>query len=104
MRILVIATLFPNRAQPLHALFVGRRVRALARIADVRIVSPIPWFPGAGVLGRYRYRGAVPTSARVGDLDVVYPRFFSVPGVLKTRDAGALERAVRGALARMPDF
>ncbi|HVY62067.1 MAG TPA: glycosyltransferase [Planctomycetota bacterium] len=43
-------------------------------------------------------------SARVGDLDVVYPRFFSVPGVLKTRDGAALERAVRGALAAMPEF
>ena len=103
MRILVVATIFPNPAQPLHGLFVERRASALARLADVRVVSPIPWFPGAGLLRRYRYRSAIPASSRIGDLEVLYRRFLSVPGFLKGRDAPALGAAVRRALAGMGD-
>jgi teichuronic acid biosynthesis glycosyltransferase TuaC len=100
MKILVVASLYPNPAQPLHALFVERRARALSRIADVRVVSPVPSFPGASLLKRYRYRRDIPRVADVNGLQVTYPRFTSVPGLLKHRDAPALGLAVERALER----
>jgi len=86
VKVLVIATLYPNRSQPLHALFVEQRVRAMADRFPVRVLCPIPYFPLAGFLPRYRHRRAIPRRERRDGIDVHYPRFLSVPRFLKPLD------------------
>ena len=44
MRILVFTTVYPNPAQPLHGLFVAARTRHASRLADTKVVAPVPWF------------------------------------------------------------
>ena len=86
MKVLVISTLYPNRSQPVHALFVEQRVRAMAERFPVRVVCPIPWFPIAGWLPRYRHRRRIPRFESRSGIDVHYPRFLSVPMILKPLD------------------
>ena len=43
MRILVFTTVYPNAAQPLHGLFVAERTRHASRLADTKVVAPVPW-------------------------------------------------------------
>jgi teichuronic acid biosynthesis glycosyltransferase TuaC len=45
MKILVFTTLFPNGQQPNHATFVKERVRHVAKLCDVVVVAPVPYFP-----------------------------------------------------------
>jgi len=87
LRILVIATLFPNPVQPVHGVFVLRRMRHVADICDVHILAPIAWFPWATtVFQRYRQRIGIPTSATLDGLNVEYPRFLSIPRYWKPLD------------------
>lgn len=87
LRVLVISTLFPNPVQPVHAVFVYRRVSHVAERCDVRVLTPIPWFPFATHLFRaYRQRRGLPSEANVGSLAVRYPRFLSIPRILKPLD------------------
>ena len=50
MKILVISTMFPNNEQPNFGIFVKHRMAALAKLCQLKIVSPIPYCPLAGRL------------------------------------------------------
>ena len=77
MKVLVFTTVFPNPTQPLHGLFVAERTRHTSTLADVRVVSPVPWF---------RRAASHPHLAGDTSVPVEHPRFFYVPGVFKALD------------------
>ncbi len=54
MNVLVISTMYPNETQPVHAVFVEQRIRALAERVALVVVVPIPWFPFTGSLASLR--------------------------------------------------
>jgi len=86
-RVLTFTSLFPNPEQPLHGLFVRERIRALARVCDLRVVAPVPWVPPLPVLpARYAAYRRVAADERDGDTLVRHPRFLVVPKVLKATD------------------
>lgn len=92
MKILAIATLYPNSSQPVHGVFVEQRVRALAERVPVKVICPVPWFPVAEWLPRYRHRRLIPRREVRGGVEVLYPRFLSVPLFLKPLDGWFLYR------------
>jgi teichuronic acid biosynthesis glycosyltransferase TuaC len=62
LRILSVSTMFPSEALPVHAVFVRHRLLALARLADVRVLSPVPDFPlVARFVEKYAPRLRIPT-------------------------------------------
>jgi teichuronic acid biosynthesis glycosyltransferase TuaC len=87
MKVLVISTMFPNNIQPVFGIFVQQRIQRLARHCELKIVSPIPYFPLVGALKRYAYRAKVKLRLNQANLEVYYPRFFSIPMILKPLDA-----------------
>lgn len=106
LRVLSIATMFPSEALPVHAVFVRHRLLALARVADVRVVSPVPDFPFvARVVDKYAARLRIPreqTHARGGyRLLASYPRFFSIPAVAKPVEGFTLARAIVAEVERI---
>lgn len=101
MKVLVVSTLYPNRVQPVHALFVEQRVRAMARRFPVRVLCPIPSFPLAGALARYAHRDAIPLREERFGVEVGYPRFLSVPRFLKPLDGVFLQRMLAREAARI---
>ncbi len=86
MKVLVISTMFPNQAQPVHAVFVRNRISRVAKGCDVRVLSPIPWFPFGGLIGKYSHRKSIPKRDTMDGLSVEYPRFLSIPAILKPLD------------------
>jgi glycosyltransferase involved in cell wall biosynthesis len=102
VNVLVVSTLYPNAAQPVHAVFVEQRIRALARHASVMVLCPIPWFPFAGRLGRYAHRKDIPQRELRHGIEVHYPRFLSFPKILKPLDGLFLFAACRQAVRRLP--
>jgi len=101
MRVLVVSTMFPNRAQPVHAVFVRNRVARVAERCEVRVLSPIPWFPLAGCLQKYRHRRDIPRRDTLAGLSVEYPRFLSIPALFKPLDGFFLFLAVWFAARRI---
>lgn len=76
MRVLVFTTVFPNPTQPLHGLFVAERTRHASRLAEIRVISPVPWHRHSLASGEDPQHG----------LRVEHPRFFYVPGLFKCLD------------------
>lgn len=84
MRILTLATLFPNAARPNFGIFVERQTAALADRDDVEIVVVSPQAVPPWPLSRHpRYRAiaALPRHEHWRGLDVHRPRFPHIPGI-----------------------
>ena len=94
VRILCIATMFPNPRMPVHAQFVKQRLDALAKTADLIVLSPIPWFPGERHLARYANRSQIPPKTAANAYPTYFPKFFSIPAVLKPLEGVFLAFAV----------
>ncbi|MEA2696087.1 MAG: teichuronic acid biosynthesis glycosyltransferase TuaC [Myxococcales bacterium] len=84
LRVLIITKIFPNAEEPLSAPFNRQQFVALSRLCDVEVLATIPWFPAAGLFGRWSSTGrlaAVPAREIIEGVAVAHPRFFYVPRV-----------------------
>jgi Glycosyltransferase len=92
LRILSIATLFPDAARPNFGLFVEKSLRALAAQpgAELTIVAPVglPPFP-ASLHRRYRALRTLPLKEKWGGLTVHRPRFALIPRYGRAPQPGA---------------
>jgi len=82
-RILVISYLFPNSVYPNRGIFVLRRLKAIQRYADVKVINPILWFPFCSRLQRYKDYDRIPKKEVIDGIEVYHPRFLSIPLVFK---------------------
>ncbi len=87
-RVLVFSSLFPNAVTPNAGVFIRERMYRVGERIPVTVISPKPWFPGQGLIRRFRshFRPPVPARELQDGNEVLFPRFFSVPGVLKSLD------------------
>jgi glycosyltransferase involved in cell wall biosynthesis len=104
MRILSIATLFPNPVKPSFGVFVGNQMRAVAAggEVDLTMVSPIglpPW-PLSTREPYARLRDIPEVSAAVG-IKVHYPRFTLIPKIGADSNPGRIARAVLPLVRRL---
>lgn len=87
MKILVLSYLFPNSLYPDIGIFVLRRIKAIQQYCDIKVINPIPWFPGMSKINRYKNFHYIPTYEKIEGLDVYHPRYFSIPYFFKILDA-----------------
>lgn len=87
-RVLVLSSLFPHAGAPGAGLFVRERMFRVARQVPLTVVSPQPWFPGQGLIRRWRPHFRLPAARRETqqDIAVYLPRYVSLPGVAKSLD------------------
>ncbi len=83
MRVLSFSYCFPNHGNPTWGVFVYQRLAALARREEVRVCSPVPWFP----LVSARRAEPGPEKEIWEGLTVYRPQFFYFPAILKNHDA-----------------
>lgn len=100
LRILSVTSMFPNPRMPVHAQFVKQRLDALAKRADLVVVSPIPWFPGETLFRRFANRNGIPAKTDANAYPTAFPKFFSFPAILKPLDGYFLALAVWRFLKR----
>ena len=100
--VVVLSSLFPSSLQPGAGLFIRERMFRVGGQLPLAVVAPTPWFPLQGLLRRWRpgFRAGAPLHEQQSGFDVWFPRFLSVPGVLKGFDGlfmalGALPRLWR---------
>jgi glycosyltransferase involved in cell wall biosynthesis len=86
--IVVFSSLFPSSVQPHAGLFIRERMFRVGRELPLTVVAPVPWFPFQGVLRLWRphFRLTPPTREVQEGIEVLHPRFFSVPGFAKQLD------------------
>ena len=83
MRILTLTSLFPNSVDPVHGIFVYRRVSAMAQIngMEVEVIAPVPYMPSWIKVRRLSGFGRVPASELIGALSVHHPRYPLLPKI-----------------------
>jgi glycosyltransferase involved in cell wall biosynthesis len=104
LRALVFSTLYPNRAQPNHGIFVENRLRhTLAQGGiEATVLAPVPWFPLRHPrFGRYATYAAVPRLETRYGLEVHHPRYPVIPKIGARFTPAFLYQAARRALDRM---
>ncbi len=111
VKLLVLSSLYPSSARPRHGIFIENRIRHLVRHenVDVRVVSPVPWFPvDARWAGSYAEFARVPRSESRHGIEVSYPRFALLPKVGMTLApllmAAAMAPVLRRIIAAGFDF
>jgi len=97
-KILAISYLFPNYNQPNHGIFVLNRLKAMSKYADITVINPLPTSFLHRKLERFSHITKVPKTEVIGGLQVYHPRFFSIPGHLKTVEVFSYKNAVKSVL------
>ncbi len=83
LRILTFTTLYPSVVRPRHGIFVETRLAQLRRAtgAQVTVVAPVPWAPGAAaLLPAYALHARTPAMETRAGIPVHHPRFVNLPG------------------------
>lgn len=97
LRVLTLATLFPDVSRPRFGPFVERQTLGLAAHPDVelRVIAPVglpPW--PLSKLSHYRALSDLPRREKWKGLDVYRPRFLHIPGTQGRFDPAMLARAL----------
>lgn len=75
-RVLVLSRSYPNNLLPELGLWVKHLVRHCRDICELKVISPVPYFPPIKGLDRYsRFRGIIRHSSEDG-VEVFHPRFL----------------------------
>jgi glycosyltransferase involved in cell wall biosynthesis len=101
--IVVLSTLFPNPAQPTAGVFIRERMFRVGQNLPLTVLAPIPWFPLQGLIRYWRpnFRPCAPAREVQAGVEVLHPRFFSVPALLKRFDGLFLAVGILPTLLRL---
>ncbi len=101
--VVVLSRLFPHSGQPGAGLFIRERMFRVARHLPLVVVAPVPWFPGQGLIRRFRphFRPSAPRFEVQEGIPVYCPRFFSLPGAAKRLDSSFMALACLRLLRRL---
>jgi teichuronic acid biosynthesis glycosyltransferase TuaC len=96
LRVLTLATLFPDKTRPQFGPFVEMQTRGLAAHPDVEliVVAPVGLLPFGSLYPRYRSLATLPDVEEWKGLTVHRPRFRHLPRALALLDAGAIAKTV----------
>ena len=104
IRTLLFSTLYPSASRPVHGIFVETRLRELLGSAQVetRVVAPVPWFPSTHPrFGEFAKMAATPAHERRHGIEVLHPRYLTVPKLGMTLAPFLLAAASIGPIRRL---
>ena len=104
IRTLLFSTLYPSASRPVHGIFVETRLRELLGSAQVetRVVAPVPWFPSTHPrFGEFAKMAATPAHERRHGIEVLHPRYLTVPKLGMTLAPFLLAAASIGPIHRL---
>jgi len=81
MKILSLTSLFPNNVNPVFCVFIKERVRYLAKLHDLRVVAPVPYFPKIHLHRRWHEYSLVKSHEYIAGMKIYHPRYLITPRV-----------------------
>ncbi|MCB1867846.1 MAG: glycosyltransferase [Gammaproteobacteria bacterium] len=87
-KIVVYSSLFPHTGLPNAGVFIRERMFRLGKELPIIVVSPQPWFPGQRFIRYFKpyFRPSAPQLDIQSEVNIIYPKFFSFPGLFKYLD------------------
>jgi teichuronic acid biosynthesis glycosyltransferase TuaC len=87
-KIVVFSSLYPSQIRPTAGVFIRERMSRVVGHFPLAVVSPVPWFPFQGILRIWKphFRPQPVTFEEQNGIKVYFPRFLSIPGLLKSWD------------------
>ena len=102
MRLLIVTSQFPIACEPTRGRPIVQTVQELARLATVKVISPIAVYPRWAQPGSYVAHA--PGAVDGLDCDVEYLPYAALPGLTRPLNGWLCGRAIRAALTRFkPD-
>ena len=95
MKILSFSYCFPSKENPNWGIFVYQRLSALGQLENLKVCSPVPWFP------LLKGSESDPKEQQWQNLDIYRPRFFYFPGIMKNGDARLYARGLKNWLKEL---
>ena len=88
-RLIIFSSLFPNATQQTAGLFIRERMFRVGKKLPIVVVSPKPWFPGQGLIRKFRphYRPMPARTESQAGVEVLFPRFLAIPGIMRLLDS-----------------
>ena len=101
--LVVFSALFPSAVRPGAGLFIRERMFRVAQHRPLAVVSPQPWFPGQGLIRRFRpgYRPQAPALENQQGIRVYHPRYLALPGGFRRFDGRSMALASYFLLRRL---
>jgi glycosyltransferase involved in cell wall biosynthesis len=102
MNLLTFTTLYPNKAAPGQGIFVENRLRHLlaTKAATALVLAPVPFFPSAHpIFGAWARHAEAPAAEQRFGIDILHPRYVSIPRVGSAMSPYFLYRAAARTLA-----
>jgi teichuronic acid biosynthesis glycosyltransferase TuaC len=101
--IYVYSSLFPNQTNPTAGVFIRERAFRLRSAFGMVVISPQPWFPFQSLIRRFKpgYRPEVLQREEQDGVQVYFPRFFALPGVLRRLDGVSMAMCTLPLLSRL---
>ena len=91
-RVLFVSNLYPNPRESARGIFNQQTVHALAGELDIRVLAPVPWFPGKNSMA------GIPPRLDDHGVTVQYVRAFYTPGVLRNLHGDFFRRSIRATV------
>ncbi|HET9863202.1 MAG TPA: glycosyltransferase [Steroidobacteraceae bacterium] len=105
MRALLYSNLFPTSRDANRGLFTRQIAAELARLCDLEVAVPLPWFPSGRLAARLapayaREFGALAARQEFDGVVATYPRYPLIPRLSERAHDRFMYLGVRGAIAR----
>lgn len=115
IKILLFSNLFPNPAQPLRGNFVESLCKEMGKMAEITVISPLPWFPNTALIktlgnkinlltmlshDRLQY-SEIPYFVQWNGFDVYYPRYPFIPVLSRPFHPTLVTLAVFGLVKKL---
>lgn len=104
MRVLTVSSLWPNKAQPNHGIFVENRMRRVHETgrAEVTVIAPVPWFPSSNPrFGSYSVFANVPREETRHGIRVLHPPYTTIPKIGMRTQPSLYFRSLRDAAKKL---
>ncbi len=104
LNLLTFSTLYPNQAAPTQGVFVENRLRALLATHEARslVLAPVPYFPSSNPrFGRWARHAAAPHAETRFGIEVLHPRWATLPRIGMNIAPALLYAAAARTLARL---
>lgn len=105
MEIVTISTLYPNKNDPKHGVFVHTRLKHLLRVypeISATVIAPVPWFPFSWKkFGEYAKYAGVPYSETIDGITIFHPKYIVLPKVGMYLTPFFLSKAIKKTLHKI---